>query len=288
MHRLLVETGFLEQDSVVLPKEAARHLKVLRPKPGEEIELFDGQGATRVYRVVGADLTATGVVTRHPRSRTRLTLFACVTKGSRWDWTIEKAVELGVSRIVPVISDRCIVRLPADPGLYVRTARSAVPTSGGDSGRGGTPLPPAESAHVGRGGTPLPPAGGVRAEKAERWRRIAEDAARQSDAVWLPEVLAAVDFPAALELVKACDRVFVGALTTPPPPALLTAVRQSLGGLSPDDCDLGLFVGPEGDFTPAELSALLEIAVPASFGPTILRAETAAIFGLSVLAAATH
>jgi aminotransferase len=44
----------------------------------------------------------------------------------------------------------------------------------------------------------------------------------------------------------------------------------------------------ENDFkiTPEELKALLEIAVPTSFGPTILRAETAAIFGLSVLAAA--
>ncbi len=42
----------------------------------------------------------------------------------------------------------------------VRTARSAVPTK--SAGRGGTPLPPAESAHVGRGGTPLPPAEGFR------------------------------------------------------------------------------------------------------------------------------
>ena len=49
---------------------------------------------------------------------------------------------------------------------------------------------------------------------------------------------------------------------------------------------LGVFVGPEGDFTPDELRALLEVATPVSFGPTILRAETAAIFGLSVLAAA--
>ena len=48
----------------------------------------------------------------------------------------------------------------------------------------------------------------------------------------------------------------------------------------------GVFVGPEGDFTPEELRALLEIATPVSFGPTILRAETAAVFGLSVLAAA--
>ena len=47
-------------------------------------------------------------------------------------------------------------------------------------------------------------------------------------------------------------------------------------------------MGPEGDFTPAELESLLAIAVPTSFGPTILRAETAAIFGLSVLAATQH
>ena len=110
-----------------------------------------------------------------------------------------------------------------------------------------------------------------------------------------PEVLAAVDFPQALELVKTCDRVFVGALTNPPPPSLLEAVSHSLG--SPESNNqtirqsgrsLGLFVGPEGDFTPAELESLLAIAVPTSFGPTILRAEAAAIFGLSVLAATQH
>ena len=241
MHRLLVPTESLAQDAVVLPKDAAQHLKVLRPKPGEEIELFDGRGHTRRYAWSPAGIRACGERATLPAPSTQLTLFACVTKGSRWDWTIEKAVELGVSRIVPVISDRCIVRLAADE----------------------------------------------REAKAERWRRIAEDAARQSDAVWLPEVLAAVDFPRALELVKETDRVFVGALTTPPPPPLLAAVSQSPAAPESNN-SLGLFVGPEGDFTPEELAALLEIAVPASFGPTILRAETAAIFGLSVLAATRH
>ncbi|MBQ2629411.1 MAG: 16S rRNA (uracil(1498)-N(3))-methyltransferase, partial [Kiritimatiellae bacterium] len=48
---------------------------------------------------------------------------------------------------------------------------------------------------------------------------------------------------------------------------------------------LAVYVGPEGDFTPEELAALLECATPASFGPTILRAETAAIFAVSVAAA---
>lgn len=237
MHRLLTAKEMLLQDSVVLSKEASHHLKVLRPKPNEEIELFDGYGHTRVYRYAGATLASAADLVEHPALRTRITLFACVTKGSRWDWTIEKAVELGVARIVPVISDRCIVRLRADE----------------------------------------------RPAKVDRWRRIAEDAARQSDAVWLPEVVEAVDFPAAVELVKTCDRVFVGALTNPPPSSLMAAVCET-GKVN----DVGLFVGPEGDFTPEELSALLKVAVPTSFGPTILRAETAAIFGLSVLAAATH
>ena len=225
-------------DTVTLPADAARHLKVVRPRPGETVELFDGRGHTRRCRWDGARLLPDGAATAFPPPPTELVLFACVTKGSRWDWTIEKAVELGTTRIVPVISDRCIVRLP-----------------------------PAE-----------------RPAKADRWRRIAADAARQSDAVWLPEVLEAVDFPDALALVKACGRVFAGALCNPPPPPIWNEVAAAVEG-SPST-SLGIFVGPEGDFTPEELRALLELATPVSFGPTILRAETAAIFGLSVLAAA--
>lgn len=245
MHRLLVESPLLLQDDVSLPKEAAHHLKVLRPKPGEEIELFDGQGRTRVYHFSGqsAQLDSPAAIVSHPHSPVALTLFACVTKGSRWDWTIEKAVELGASRIVPVISDRCIVRLAANE----------------------------------------------REAKAERWRRIAEDAARQSDAVWLPEIVAPVDFADSLALVRECGAVFVGALANPPPPPLLEAIgRVQKETPAAASRGLGMYVGPEGDFTPEELRSLLEIAVPTSFGPTVLRAETAAIFGLSVLAAAVH
>ena len=94
----------------------------------------------------------------------------------------------------------------------------------------------------------------------------------------------AVDFGEALELVKTCRQTFAGALMTPPPPPLWTVAEEYVCG----DGDWGMFVGPEGDFTPDELAALLEVASPVSFGPTVLRAETAAIFGLSVLAAAVH
>ena len=239
MHRLLVSTDTLLGERATLPRDAARHLKVVRPKPGETVELFDGAGRSRIF-TCGHDasepLSAAAPVQEYPPPPFALMLFACITKGSRWDWTIEKATELGVTRIVPVISERYIVRI----------------------------------------------APGERAAKRERWQRIAEDAARQSDAKWLPEICEAVDFRDALALAKGCT-CFAGALTNPPPEPLLAAV---LKGMKVSSSSFGLFVGPEGDFTPDELKALLEVAVPTSFGPTILRAETAAIFGVSVLVAA--
>lgn len=240
MHRLLVPGDILESDCAVLPKDAQRHLKVLRPKAAETVELFDGAGRSRVFRCgAGASfpLTADGPVETAPRPACGLTLFACVTKGSRWDWTIEKAVELGVTRIVPVISGRCVVRID-------RADRPA---------------------------------------KRDRWCRIAEDAARQSDAKWLPEICEAVDFKDSLRIVRECA-CFVGSLVNPPPEHLLAAVMRRRGE-NPSEDSFAVYVGPEGDFTPEELSALLEIAQPVTFGPSILRAETAAIFGVSVLSA---
>ena len=238
MHRLLAKAEDLSLETPSLSKEALGHLKVLRPRDGEEIELFDGCGMKRVYTYSRASggLVAARPAEMSSAKRLPLVLFACVTKGSRWDWTIEKATELGVSKIVPVVSERTIVRIPL----------------------------------------------GERAAKRERWMRIAEEAARQSDAAWLPEISEPVEFPSSVEMARETD-CFVGALVNPPAKPLLAAygsVPRAAGR------DVSLFVGPEGDFTPDELASLLAVATPTSFGPTVLRAETAAIFGISVLAAA--
>ena len=237
MHRLLVESEELSCEAPSLSREALNHLKVLRPKDGEPIELFDGCGAWRIcaFRRADGALVPTAEVCRAQPPVRGLTLFACVTKGARWDWTVEKATELGVTRLVPVISERTIVRVAADEC----------------------------------------------AAKRVRWLRIAEEAARQSDAKWLPEIVEPVDFAASLALVRetAC---FVGALTSPPPKTIGAALREAdVASVR----DFAVFVGPEGDFTPAELAALLEIATPVSFGSTVLRAETAAIYGVSAVKA---
>lgn len=228
MHRLLVDTRLLGETSPELEKDAQKHLKVLRPEDGERFELFDGKGAYRIYEysAKSAMLKAVSNVTEASLTPKPLTLFASITKSSRWDWTIEKATELGVTRIVPVITDRTIVRIP-----------------------------PSE-----------------RSSKKERWIRIAQDAARQSDAKFVPEILEALDFKDSLKLVKETS-CLIGALTTPTSPHISKAEGNAV------------FIGPEGDFTPEELNALMNIASPVSFGPTILRAETAAIFAISVLSA---
>ena len=237
MHRILVDTATLSSDAPLLSDQARRHLKVVRLKDDEQVELFDGMGRWRKYTFLRGGLEGAGQVCEEAAgSRRSLTLFACVTKGSRWDWTIEKATELGVTRIVPVISDRTIVRIS-----------------------------PAE-----------------REAKRQRWLRIAEDAARQSDAKWLPEILAPVDFPEAVRLASICD-TYVGALVNPPPRDMLSALE--CGRKDRSARPLAVFVGPEGDFTPEELAALVAVATPVSFGSTILRAETAAIYGVSVLKA---
>ena len=219
--------------------EAQKHLKVLRVKPGETVELFNGKGLLRRYTVqCGGTFTAAGECLAVEKPRRDIVLFACITKGSRWDWTIEKAVEIGATKIVPLISERTIVRLDA----------------------------------------------AERPAKLERWRRIALDAARQSDAAWLPDIVSAVDFKDFKSHIAGLD-VYAGALLKPRPEPFLDALLQSGSEAS----GIGVFIGPEGDFTEEEMSALLANGVkPVDFGPTVLRAETAAVYALSVAAAAVY
>jgi 16S rRNA (uracil1498-N3)-methyltransferase len=247
MHRHFLDTQRLcSGSSIVLARDEARHLQtVLRARTGEAVELFDGQGRTAAARVAATDrrglrLELAGAPACHAPPACQLVLFACVSKGRRMDWTVEKAVELGVSRIVPVLSERAVVRLDEDAA---------------DS-------------------------------KGDRWTRVAIEAARQSRAVWLPEIHPPVPLPQTAAWVRSSAPVFVAALTPEARPLrrVLDDLRAREGGQTP--ATAGWFVGPEGDFTPAELRLLLDHgAIPVSLGGQVLRAETAALWGLCVLGA---
>lgn len=239
MHRHLVSTEALLGGALELGRDDARHLQsVLRVKPGDRVELFDGCGRTRLAAVAAADkrgltLAAEAPAREHPLPACRLTLFACVSKGSRMDWTVEKAVELGVACIAPVISDRTVVRLDAEDG----------------------------------------------AAKAARWSRVAEEAARQCGAAWLPAIAPPAPLKSCAPLVAKASPTFVAALSPAAKP-----LREALAEHTAPPPQAGWFVGPEGDFTPEELELLLASgAIPVSLGAQVLRAETACLYGLCAL-----
>ncbi len=99
--------------------EEARHaLRVMRLRPGDCCELFDGAGHALVARVTGASGTSSmcleAVESLPPLPPVAgLTLALAIPKGAHMDLIVQKAVELGVSRIVPLVTERTVVRLDA-------------------------------------------------------------------------------------------------------------------------------------------------------------------------------
>ena len=118
--------------------------------------------------------------------------------------------------------------------------------------------------------------------KTERWNSIALAACKQSGNPWLPAILPPQTLPQALDRLAARSiRAFYGALVPGaiPLPDLLRELTN------PAPPALAAIIGPEGDFSPAEYALLARTPSlrPATFGPLVLRAETAAIFALSAL-----
>jgi 16S rRNA (uracil1498-N3)-methyltransferase len=104
---------------VALDARRSHHLvRVLRLASGDAVEAFDGFGNCFEASVEKADprecmLRLGPARRRDVESHLRITLAQCLSSGDRMDWTIEKAVELGVRAIVPLASARSQVRLDA-------------------------------------------------------------------------------------------------------------------------------------------------------------------------------
>ena len=117
--RIYCPSPLAEGATVTLPESAARHLgKALRMGPGDPIRIFDGagrehealliEGGPGVRARIGASLTPL------PESRLGITLIQGISRGERMDFVIQKATELGVTRIVPVQTARSVVRLDGE------------------------------------------------------------------------------------------------------------------------------------------------------------------------------
>lgn len=120
MTRLYLPQALAEGQHLELPAAAARHVvQVLRLRAGAALTLFNGEGGEFQCVLASMDKHAATVQvgTYQPVEREsplQLTLAQCVAKGERMDYSIQKAVELGVHRIVPLLSARSVVKLGAE------------------------------------------------------------------------------------------------------------------------------------------------------------------------------
>lgn len=116
-------------------------------------------------------------------------------------------------------------------------------------------------------------------KKAARWQAIALGACKQSGNPWLPKIRPAGKLSAALAGMPPGAACF-GALQEGAVP-----LPEYFGRLRREHCpQVTMYIGPEGDFSPAEVAALRAAgAQPVTFGPIVFRVETAALFILSSL-----
>jgi 16S rRNA (uracil1498-N3)-methyltransferase len=122
--RLFVPPDQLRGDTVELAGDAHRYLtRVLRLRPGDTLTVFDGAEREIAARIVASTSHATRLALgeRHRLTRTQaqITLMQAIPRGERMDLVVQKATELGVHRILPVVTSRTVVH----PGSEGRLRR---------------------------------------------------------------------------------------------------------------------------------------------------------------------
>jgi len=228
-----------DEATATLAGAQAEHLaRVLRAQPGMEAEVVAGG---HVYHAVVAAVTPHEVrfnlmTELEAEPALPLTLVMAVYKFDHMEWAIEKATELGVFAVAPVISRRTEKHL-------------------------------AEAAQ----------------KRVERWRRIAHEAAQQSRRADVP--LVHDPAPLAVRVRAASEATRIVLAEQERTTTLRNLLEESVAAAAEDMPTLEIAVGPEGGWA-AEEEALFDANGwrAASLGPRILRAETATIAALAVVA----
>jgi 16S rRNA (uracil1498-N3)-methyltransferase len=217
----------------------AEHMsRVLRAQPGMEADVVAGGRVfhAQVAAVASNEVRFNLIAELQADPALPVTLVISIFKFDRMEWVIEKATELGVAAVVPVIARRTEKHL------------------------------------------------GLAADKrAERWRRIAHEAAQQSRRSDVPLIYDPV--PLSARVTVAGDAIRIVLAEQERTTTLRTIVEEAVRAAENEMPVLELALGPEGGWA-ADEEVLFDANGwrAASLGPRILRAETAAIAALAVVA----
>jgi 16S rRNA (uracil1498-N3)-methyltransferase len=234
------ESGHPAQAALI--GEQALHLaRVLRAQPGQVFDVVANGFLHRAEIAAVSDAEVSFVLHEELEvdAAQPIHLLLAVFKFDRFEWAIEKATELGVARITPILARRTEKHLAL-----------AAP------------------------------------KRAERWRRIALESAKQSRRTDIPEIAEPISLAAALERETFPLRIL---LSETEQMVTITAALVAASNLQPatGNLKLSLAIGPEGGWTPEEMSLFTAHDwTHVTLGPRILRAETAAIAAIAIAAAA--
>jgi len=108
-HRFYVDANLTSGTTVALSRDELHHAHVVRVRAGEEVEVFNGRGAAFVARYSAEGLEITGVAPDR-EARTALHLAMAIINLDKFDIVLQKATELGVRSIIPLVTDRVEIR----------------------------------------------------------------------------------------------------------------------------------------------------------------------------------
>lgn len=119
MPRFFVDAPLHSGAWLDLPDTVARHVQVLRLKVGDAITLFNGQGGEFTAELTSLEKRRASAELREHLPREvetpyRVTLAQGIAGGDKMDWLIEKAIELGVDAVQPLMTERSVIRLDAE------------------------------------------------------------------------------------------------------------------------------------------------------------------------------
>jgi 16S rRNA (uracil1498-N3)-methyltransferase len=239
MSRFYTTPETVKNDLIELTPDESHHVhKVMRMGVNDEIVIFDGK---REYCGVIEKATAKKVLIKVRSSKSfdkcselNITLAIGVPKFKKMDLIVQKATELGVKRIIPVITRRSVV------GFNEKNSK----------------------------------------KKISRWKQIAVAACKQCGRIDIPVISEVVDLDNTLQITADYDFAVAGCLSKKTESLKELLKKSQLRKKS----RILVFVGPEGGFDSKEVKLFQENEIKTvSFGPRILRSETAVFYILSVL-----
>jgi 16S rRNA (uracil1498-N3)-methyltransferase len=234
MQRITINPSQIDNSNISLTTAQHHYLtRVIRLHDGSQFQAIDGIGNIYLAQITNDTAQIIQLITTDSQNLSQsVTLICALPKGNNFDDLVRACTELGVTEIIPALSDRTLLQ-------------------------------------------PSP-------QKLQRWRKIAQEAAEQSERSFVPTIVE----PEALKTIF--DRLPAGAHkyiceARGEHPHLLNCLQST-----PITEPIILAIGPEGGWTDGELDRALKAGFqPVSLGRQILRTITAPIVALSIVTAIT-